>query len=315
MEPLISVIVPVYKVEAYLARCLDSIVNQTYRNLEIILVDDGSPDNCGTICDDYARRDGRIWVIHQKNAGVAAARNVGLDVMTGEYLMFVDSDDWISLDAVQAMYDRLIQDGSDLVLGRHVQTYDENGMTEAFDRWVADGCYSREALFAKMGEYYYFPGYAYGKFYKSECFLNVRFPAVSYSEDLATLPNVLNRCDRISVSERVVYFYYQRTDSLAHTKNDKSRQDCLKAYLNMTMYCQKNGYTSALDYWFSSSIHRAFECEDKQTAVGLIGNCFQKQEIRQLLVRQNWKVNLKWLALNYPWVNDCIRIAKKMISQ
>ena len=93
--PKISVIVPVYKVEPYLRKCLDSIVNQTYRNLQIILVDDGSPDNCGKICDEYAARDRRIEVIHQENGGISAARNAGLNLADGDYIGWVDSDDWI----------------------------------------------------------------------------------------------------------------------------------------------------------------------------------------------------------------------------
>ena len=96
-EPKISVVVPVYKVEPYLRKCLDSIVNQTYRNLEIILVDDGSPDNCGAICDEYAAGDSRIRVIHQENGGVSSARNAGLSAVTGEWVGWVDSDDWLSL--------------------------------------------------------------------------------------------------------------------------------------------------------------------------------------------------------------------------
>ena len=95
MEPLISVIVPVYGVEAYLNQCIDSILAQTHKNLEIILVDDGSPDRCPTICDEYARKDSRVRVIHKKNGGLSDARNAGLEIATGEYIGFVDSDDWI----------------------------------------------------------------------------------------------------------------------------------------------------------------------------------------------------------------------------
>ncbi|HCI64916.1 MAG TPA: glycosyl transferase, partial [Clostridiales bacterium] len=104
MNPLISVIVPVYRVEAFLPRCLDSIRGQTYKNLEIILVDDGSPDNCGKICDEYAEMDSRIRVIHKKNGGLSSARNAGLDVAVGDYIGFVDSDDWIAPE----MYETLL---------------------------------------------------------------------------------------------------------------------------------------------------------------------------------------------------------------
>lgn len=102
-EPLISVIIPIYNVEQYLEQCLDSVVNQTYRNLEIILVDDGSPDKCGAICDAYKAKDERIIVIHQENQGLSAARNAGLDICKGEYIAFVDSVDWVEADYIDAM--------------------------------------------------------------------------------------------------------------------------------------------------------------------------------------------------------------------
>ena len=108
MGDKISVIVPIYKVENYLHRCVDSIINQTYTNLEIILVDDGSPDNCPMICDEYAKKDSRIRIVHKKNEGVAVARNVGIDIATGKYIMFVDSDDFIENDMIKSMLYDLI---------------------------------------------------------------------------------------------------------------------------------------------------------------------------------------------------------------
>ena len=108
-QPLLSVIIPVYKVEKYLRRCLDSIVNQTYKNLEIILVDDGSPDNSGKICDEYAQNDKRIKVIHQKNKGQGAARNTGIIAANGELITFVDSDDWIENNTYEIMVSELLQ--------------------------------------------------------------------------------------------------------------------------------------------------------------------------------------------------------------
>ena len=103
---LVSVIVPVYNVAPYLEQCLDSIVNQTYQNLEIILVDDGSTDESGAICDRYAEQDGRIQVVHKENGGLSSARNVGLDKMTGEWVLFVDSDDWIELNTLELLFEQ-----------------------------------------------------------------------------------------------------------------------------------------------------------------------------------------------------------------
>lgn len=116
---MLSVIVPVYKVEPFLKRCVDSIIHQTYKNLEIILVDDGSPDNCGAICDEYANKDDRIKVIHKENGGQSSARNVGIAIAKGDYIAFVDSDDWIDSD----MYETLI------------------GLAEKYDADIAEGSY------------------------------------------------------------------------------------------------------------------------------------------------------------------------------
>ena len=114
-KPLISVIVPIYNTEKYLKKCLDSIINQTYKNLQIILIDDGSGDNSGEICDEYATKDSRIQVIHKQNAGVTAARNDGLDMATGDYIGFVDSDDWIEPNMYEEMMANLIKTGADFV--------------------------------------------------------------------------------------------------------------------------------------------------------------------------------------------------------
>ena len=113
-EPLISVIVPIYNVEQYLENCINSILNQTYRNLEVILVDDGSPDNCGKICDRYSDKDPRIKVIHKLNGGLSDARNKGIDTAEGEYLTFVDSDDTILPEMIDKLYQRIVIDQSDL---------------------------------------------------------------------------------------------------------------------------------------------------------------------------------------------------------
>ena len=114
---MISVIVPVYKVEPYLHKCLDSILSQTYQNLEIILVDDGSPDRCGAICDEYAQKDPRVKVIHKENGGIATARNAGMRIAAGDYWMFVDSDDWLEADAISNLYQLLAEYNADLAIG------------------------------------------------------------------------------------------------------------------------------------------------------------------------------------------------------
>lgn len=118
MEDLISVIVPVYKVEKYINKCVDSIINQTYTNLEIILVDDGSPDNCGNICDEYAKKDNRIKVVHKENAGVSSARNIGLEKSSGKYITFIDADDYVEKNYCEELLNILKIENADCVACR-----------------------------------------------------------------------------------------------------------------------------------------------------------------------------------------------------
>lgn len=313
MKPLISVIVPVYKVEAYLPRCLDSIVNQTYRNLEIILVDDGSTDNCGTICDDYASRDYRIRVIHKENEGVSSARNAGLDVMQGEYLMFVDPDDWLSLDAVQVLYYRMMQDGSDMAVGRHIDVYENGVMDDACCSWMTDVCYSHNDIVLKMRGSNFVPVCAWGKLYKSALYLNQHFPDVRHAEDLAIYPHILDRCNKISTSEKVIYYYYQRPDSMMRAMKEAARIDCLLVNLHFMEYLLKKGCASGAERWFSRCVNQAFEFENKKYALSLIEEQYKPQEVKRYLCRQSWKVRVKWLAIHSPSLEKIVRTLKKVI--
>lgn len=122
----ISIIVPIYKVEIYLRKCVDSIVNQTYKNIEILLIDDGSPDNCGIICDEYAKKDERIKVIHKKNGGLSDARNYGIEASSGDYIMFVDSDDYISKDMCEILLKKALENNADIVSCNFKEIYIDN---------------------------------------------------------------------------------------------------------------------------------------------------------------------------------------------
>ena len=140
-NPLISIIVPIYNVEVYIRNCVDSILGQSYENIEIILVDDGSPDNCGDICDEYGSKDKRIKVIHKKNGGLSSARNAGIDIATGDYLGFIDSDDWIESDMYESLYTALTSHKADIsvcgryiVEGSRITTISDSEKAEVFTR-------------------------------------------------------------------------------------------------------------------------------------------------------------------------------------
>ena len=151
MDSLVSVIVPVYKVEEYLDRCVESIINQTYKNLEIILVDDESPDLCPQKCDDWAVRDSRIKVIHKKNAGVSFARNDGLEAVRGEFLTFVDSDDYLSYDAIEVMLERIERDQSDLVVAQFAKAYPGQVQAVAAYTWISNKVIAQDAALRMIG--------------------------------------------------------------------------------------------------------------------------------------------------------------------
>ena len=126
----ISVVVPIYNVEKYLPECIESVQNQSYMNLEIILVDDGSPDNSGKIADEYAKKDGRIKVIHKKNGGLSDARNAGIEVATGDYIMFLDSDDLLTADACKVLEEKIEKENADYVIGNYINCHEDGTLWE-----------------------------------------------------------------------------------------------------------------------------------------------------------------------------------------
>ena len=212
----ISVIVPVYKVEPYLRKCLDSIANQTYKNLEIILVDDGSPDNCGAICDEYAAKDERITVIHQKNGGLSAARNAGLDIATGELIGFIDSDDWMELDTYEYLLTNMLKENADIACcGRII----ENPNRSVGDGWPTYEVLDIEAALKSVLEDRYLHNYVTDKLYKRELFKAIRFPVEKTFEDVATSYKVFANANKVLCLPGNKYHYLLRKGSIiADTK-------------------------------------------------------------------------------------------------
>ena len=205
---LISVIVPVYKVEPYIHKCLDSILAQTYQNLEIILVDDGSPDSCGKICDEYVARDPRIKVIHKPNGGLSDARNAGLDVCTGEYIGFVDSDDWIEPHMYQRLYELIQQFNADMAFGGVADDVLQGNIV----RTVKTSDYGEtpfaEDNVAAMRRYFHGSWAAWDKLYRAELFREIRYPVGEINEDEAIVLPLLDRCNAVCYTNEVFYHYH-----------------------------------------------------------------------------------------------------------
>ena len=215
--PLISIIVPIYKVEPYLRRCLDSIVNQTYTNLEIILVDDGSPDGCPQICDEYAVKDKRIIVIHKENGGLSAARNAGLDICKGEYISFIDSDDWVSEKYIKTLFNISTKENADIAIGEYIST-SGNILKEQNSIFIKTFS-SKEALFRLFSKNNTTYTISCAKLYKRELFSSLRFPIGKYHEDEFTTYILFYNSKKIVYTSEILYYYYQRAGSIVSTRH------------------------------------------------------------------------------------------------
>lgn len=212
MSETISVIVPVYKVEAYLPACMDSILCQTYSDLEIILVDDGSPDGCGTLCDAYAKQDSRVRAIHRENAGASAARNAGLDIATGEYILFIDSDDWLADTALETLYNGLHTYHADCAVGRSVTVYEKDGRLSPRKCAPASTiCRNKTEAMKTVLENGSAP---WNRLFKKRVFQSLRFPIGRINEDEIAMLHAYEACDQVVFLGDDTYFYRKRPDSI-----------------------------------------------------------------------------------------------------
>lgn len=213
--PLISIVVPVYKVEEYLGRCVESLLAQTYENLEIILVDDGSPDNSGKICDAYALRDNRVRVVHKENGGLSSARNAGIDVACGEYLGFVDSDDWVDPHTYEWMMDMALTENVNLVCAGR---YDFSGWTGTRTVGLCPArreVISGEELARRIFLWDNVDSSACDKLYHRSLFREIRYPLGVVSEDLPVTYRIALDAGRAGMLDRPVYYYYHRDGSIS----------------------------------------------------------------------------------------------------
>lgn len=239
MNPLISVIVPIYNVEKYLARCVDSIVNQTYKNLEIILVDDGSPDRCPQMCDDYAEKDGRIKVVHKKNGGLSDARNAGMAVATGKYISFIDSDDYVSDDFFECLLDVMNKENSDIAECSVVKLYEDNRFDEFSDDLSVKTYDTQDAMSALIAENP-FHQHVWNKLYKTELIKDIPYAVGKLNEDEFWTYQVFGRANKVSKLNKTMYYYFQRNSSIMGVGYNIRRLDALEGKANRQKYIENN---------------------------------------------------------------------------
>lgn len=253
MEPLISVIVPIYNVEKYLQRAIESIIHQSYSNLEIILVDDGSPDRCGQICEEYAGRDARIKVIHKPNGGLSDARNAGLDCMSGQYVVFVDSDDYIAPYFIEELYRGICEEGADVSFCRYavVCQEDMSEMEQKLHRPVADqqngmdatDIYDTKELLLNMYDFNHQDAtyfiVSWNKLYRAELWKTIRFPKGKIHEDEATTYKVFDKAQKGVYIKCPMYAYFSAPSSITRDAFSLKRLDWMDALSERIAYFEK----------------------------------------------------------------------------
>ncbi len=247
LVPLVSVVVPVYNVEKYLNKCIDSLIRQTYQNKEIILVDDGSTDYCPQICDSYAEKNSFIRVIHKKNGGLSDARNVGIDIAKGDYLFFVDSDDYLHPQALEILIDVATQNKAGIV---------ECGILSIDEKAHNPFCKEQKEITVLSYEHdsaiknmlnYNFKVMAWNKLYLKSLFDGIRFPIGKLHEDEFTTPYVIDRCSKYCTVDTKLYAYVQRGHSIMNSEFNNRRLDIMEAQQQRINYfCKK--YPGKYDY-------------------------------------------------------------------
>lgn len=244
----ISVVVPVYKVEEYLEKCIQSLLNQTYKNVEIILVDDGSPDNCPEMCDEFARQFDNIHVIHQDNGGLSAARNAGIEWALhnsdNAWFSFVDSDDWVHPQYLELVWECAKKYNSSVVCCKSIDVTDRNQL----DVKIEQGEFEQRNVFDVYTDSSYDPNAVCGPLYAKELWQELRFPVGKLHEDRFMAYKLLFLQEKVAVVNHPLYYYFMNPEGIVHSEWTYRKLDDLQATEEQLDYFQKNGFDEAWRY-------------------------------------------------------------------
>jgi len=248
----ISIIIPVYNVEPYIRKCLDSVINQTYRNLEIICVNDGSTDGSGKICDEYAAKDNRIKVFHKVNGGLSSALNVGLENFKGSYLGFVDSDDWVEPNMFEVLYESLKNSEAHISVANYFKDTDAESIPMSNKERIPDGIIDTKnmLLYPLKRDYYMgFCGYVWNKLYSANIVTERFDNDIKYGMDVLfnTATILTSKCTGV-YTDKPLYHYYQRNDAISKLKSFNIKADILTVYKRVEKLLIDGGY-SDISYW------------------------------------------------------------------
>lgn len=251
---MITIVVPVYKVEKYLNRCIDSIINQTYTDFEVLLVDDGSPDNCCKICDEYTEKDSRIFVIHQENGGLSSARNTGInwfyEQSRSDYITFVDSDDWLHSDYLKILMTGIAENNVKISVCDFKRVTEEP-QYENYGEFNFELNTPESFLLNHFWQY----NYACGKLYHKSVFEDIRYPIGKNFEDTFTTYKALHKCEKIAYTEAQLYYYFQNEQGISHSPWKSSELVIFDAMQEQLKFYKESGLEKAFEKEFELFVH------------------------------------------------------------
>ncbi|WP_312562801.1 glycosyltransferase [Anaerospora sp.] len=327
----ISVIVPIYNDEEYLHRCVHSILSQTYKELEIILIDDGSTDDSGAICDWYKKQDERIMVIHKENGGLSSARNAGLEIARGDYISFIDSDDWIVDDIYEYCINLIKVTNCDVVDFQCKFTKGESIPFDSNQTYITEVIEGKEILrdYLFRGQTDSSPFTIWRKFYKYELFNKVRFPDGKINEDIATNYELLMHCNKLVRTDKIGYYYFQGSTSLTRNGLKKRDFDLLDACENLRQLSQNEGYPD-IKYLVRVKFARSyFSLLAKIALYGIVDDDLNQKDIVRDLTKRlrksfflligspmpfNRKIMIAALCINIRCLSVPLHIYKKVLG-
>lgn len=286
---LVSIVIPVYKVEEYIDKCIESVTKQSYTDIEIILVDDGSPDKCGKICEKWAKEDDRIKVIHKKNGGLSDARNEGINVAKGKYITFIDSDDYVQQNYVEYLCQLMKKYDSDISCCL-AQIFYEDGKVSKIENEVIEECLTSEDAFREMLYERKLTNSAWAKLYKIDLFNGVRYPKGKLYEDMFTTYKLIMKSKKIAISNDRKYYYLIRSNSIIGSINPLKQKDMLDAAEEMYRYA--NEYVPSV---VEATKYKIFMC-----SINILVQCkiFSKDSEEKELKKLLWK-NIKHERLTF----------------
>lgn len=299
-KAVVSIIIPIYNVEDYFEECMETVMNQSYRFLEIILIDDGSTDRSGTLCDIYSKKDSRIKVIHKKNGGLSSARNIGITNSTGEYITFIDSDDAIDFRYIEVLLNTILATKSDISICGFEKFKNKFERNIAIDDKVYE--YNSKEYFKEILEYRK-STYAWGTLIKKELLNDITFPEGKYFEDIATMYKIYHKCKNISYNSSRLYKYRSRANSTVHNYKSAKFYDYLDICEEMCEFVTNNyGFDDLCQCFVANSYAVAVEvsfCKNKKDFY------LYKKELKKRLKNINFNV----LPIKHKYKLICYRVS------